>query len=89
MVTRSISFKGAIQLLEAFQPIIALQGERDAAFRRTLYEQQLDAIATHSVADRPNRIVPRVRKRRQEKYDRMMRPRNEFKSDILKRLKEN
>ena len=31
---RSISFKGAIQTLEAFQPLIALQGQRDSAHRR-------------------------------------------------------
>ncbi len=86
---RSISFKGAIQSLEAFQPLIAMQGERDAAFRRSLYEQLLDAIATHSVADRPNRFEPRLRKRRQKKYDRMMKPRKEIKRDMLKRLKEN
>jgi hypothetical protein len=29
---RSISFKGAIQTLEAFQPVIALQGQHDAGF---------------------------------------------------------
>ena len=86
---RSISFKGAIQTLEAFQPLIALQGEHDAAFRQTLYKQLLDAIATHRVADRPNRFEPRLRKRRQKKYDRMMKSRNEIKRDILKRLKEN
>jgi hypothetical protein len=86
---RSISFKGVIQSLEAFQQLIAMQGERDAAFRRSLYEQLLDAIATHSVADRPNRFEPRLRKRRQKKYDRLMKPRHEIKRDILKRLKEN
>ena len=89
MKPRSISFKGAIQSLEALQPLIALQGERDAALRRSVYEQLLDAIATHSVADRPNRFEPRVRKRSQKKYDRMMKPENEIKRDILKRLKEN
>ena len=89
MKPRSISFKGAIQSLEAFLPLIALQGERDAALRRSIYEQLLDAIATHSVADRPNRFEPRVRKRRQKKYDRMMKPRHEIKRDILKRLREN
>lgn len=86
---RSISFKGAIQTLEAFQPLIALRGEHDAAFLRTLYEKLLDAIATHRVADRPNRFEPRLRKRRQKKYDRMMKPRHEIKSNILKGLKEN
>jgi hypothetical protein len=41
MDPRSISFKGAIQTLEAFQPVIALQGERDSAFRSHLYQQVL------------------------------------------------
>ena len=83
---RSISFKGAIQTLEAFQPLIAFQGDRDAAFRRTLYQQLLDAIATHRVADRPDRFEPRLRKRRQKKYDRMMKPRHEIKRDMLNGL---
>ncbi len=83
---RSISFKGAIQTLEAFQPLIAIQGERDSAYRQSLYQQLLDAVATHRVADRPNRFEPRQRKRRQKKYDRMMKPRHEVKRDILNRL---
>jgi hypothetical protein len=86
---RSISFKGAVQTLEAFQPLIAIKGERDSAFRQNLYEQLLNAIATHRVADRPDRFEPRQRKRRQKKYDRMMKPRQEVKRDILKRLREN
>ncbi len=83
---RSISFKGAIQTLEAFQPLIAIQGKRDSTHRRSLYQQLLDAVATHRVADRPDRFEPRQRKRRQKKYDRMMKPRHEVKRDILKRL---
>jgi len=83
---RSISFKGAIQTLEASQPLIAFQGDRDTAFRRALYQQLLDAIATHRVADRPDRFEPRQRKRRQKKYDRMMKPRHEIKRDILNGL---
>ena len=86
---RSISFKGAIQTLEAFQPLIAIQGERDSVFRRNLYQQLLDAIATHRVADRPGRFEPRQRKRRQKKYDRMMKPRNEIKRDILNGVSKN
>jgi hypothetical protein len=86
---RSVSFKGAIQSLEAFQPLIAIQGERDSAFRRDLYQQLLDAIATHRVADRPDRFEPRQRKRRQKKYDRMMKPRHEVKRDILNGLTKN
>jgi hypothetical protein len=52
---RSISFKGALQTLGAFQPVIALRCEEDAAFRRVVYEQLLDASASHRVADRPDR----------------------------------
>ena len=86
---RSISFKGAIQTLEAFQPLIALRGETNYAFRRSLYRQILDAVATHRVADRPDRFEPRQRKRRPKKYDKMMKPRHEVKRDILKGLTEN
>jgi hypothetical protein len=38
---RSISFKGTVQTLEAFQPVIALQGQHDLAFRMHLYQQLL------------------------------------------------
>jgi hypothetical protein len=53
---RSISFKGAIQILEAFQPLIAIQGDRNSLRRRLIYEQLLNTIATHRVADRPDRL---------------------------------
>lgn len=84
---RAISFKGAVQTLEAFQPLIAMQDDRDGEHRLHLYQQLLDAIATHRVADRPDRFEPRQRKRRQKKYDRMMKPRNELKREMLKRFK--
>jgi hypothetical protein len=84
---RTISFKGAVQTLAAFQPLIAMQGDRDGDHRPHLYQQLLDAIATHRVADRPDRFEPRQRKRRQKKYDRMMKPRNELKREMLKRFK--
>jgi hypothetical protein len=84
---RTISFKGAVQTLEAFQPLIATQGDRDTAHRRNLYQKLLDAVATHRVADRPDRFEPRQRKRRQKKYDRMMKPRNELKREMLERVK--
>ena len=77
MKPRSISFKGVVQTLNAFQPLIAFQGERDAPFRMYLYEQVLDAIAAHQVADRPDRFEPRRKKRRPKPYDRLMKPRHE------------
>src|SRR5262249_28122900 len=52
---RSMSFKGAVQTLAAFQPMIALQGEDDGAFRKMVYEELLDAIASHRVQVRPDR----------------------------------
>jgi Transposase DDE domain len=85
---RSISFKGTVQTLEAFQPVIALTSERGPTFRRSLYDQILDAIATHRVADRPDRFEPRQLKRRPKPYDRLMKPRHEAKRDILKGIGE-
>ena len=84
---RTISFKGAIQTLEAFQPLIAAQGECSLTAAAMLYDQLLDAVAIHRVADRPDRFEPRQRKRRQKKYDRMMKPRNQLKREMLKGLR--
>jgi hypothetical protein len=86
---RSISFKGAVQTLEAFQPVIAIQGQQDSAFRINLYQQLLAAIAIHRVADRPDRFEPRRKKRRPKPYDRLMKPRHEAKRDMLNGLREN
>ena len=81
---RSISFKGTLQTLEAFQPLIAFQGQRGSSFRMNLYQHLLDAIAVHRVADRPDRFEPRKRKRRPKKYDKLIKPRHETKLDMLK-----
>jgi hypothetical protein len=81
---RSISFKGAIQTLEAFQPVIALQAGDDAECRSGLYQQVLDAVATHRVAARPDRVEPRLRKRRPKHYGFLRKPRAETKRDLLK-----
>jgi hypothetical protein len=86
---RSISFKGALQTLEAFQPVIAIQGRRDSEFRRNIYQRLLEAIATHRVADRPDRFEPRRKKRRPKPYDRLMKPRHQAKRDILNGSREN
>jgi hypothetical protein len=85
---RTISFKGAVQTLEAFHPVIALQGDGDATSRMQLYEQLLAAIATHKVADRPDRYEPRRKKRRPKPYDRLMKPRWQAKRDLLKGFRE-
>ena len=85
---RSISFKGTAQTLEAFQPVIALLGEDDSGFRENVSEQLLEAIASHHVADRPDRYEPRRKKRRPKPYDRLMKPRHEVKRQMLKGVRE-
>ena len=85
---RTISFKGAIQTLEAFQPVIAIQGQRDAALRQRLYEQLLDAVAVHRVADRPNRFEPRRRKQPHRKHEYLNVPRHELKRLMAKGFRE-
>jgi hypothetical protein len=83
---RSISFKATIQILEAFQPVIAHQGDQGIPHRQELYHQLLKAIATHRVADRPDRFEPRMLKRRPKNYDRLTSPRREIKRQMLKRF---
>jgi hypothetical protein len=86
---RSISFKGAVQTLEAFRPLLDLGAARDAAGRLRLCHDLLDAIATHRVADRPDRYEPRVKKRRRNHYGWLTRPRAEIKRKMAKRVTEN
>ena len=86
---RTLSFKGAAQTLEAFQPLIAYLGKRNHQFREQLLQELHDAIASHQVANRPDRIEPRKKKRRRMPYALLMKPRTEAKRDILKRLSKN
>ena len=81
---RTISFKGTLQTLEAFQPLVDIQGHRGASFRNRVYLQILDAIAVHRIADRPDRYEPRKRKRKPRTAHQMMRPRSELKRLLRK-----
>ena len=72
LLPRSISFKGTIQTLEAFRPLI--ERTHHPARRLELYQHLLNDIATHRVADRPNRFEPRVKKHRRNHYAWLMRP---------------
>jgi hypothetical protein len=84
ILPRSISFKGSMQTLEAFQSLIELRTAPDAAQRLRVYQDLLDAIATHRVADRPDRYEPRMKKRRRNHYDWLNKPRAEIKRKMAK-----
>jgi hypothetical protein len=81
---RSISFKGAMQTLEAFRPLLERPTARGAADRLGLCHDLLDAIATHRVADRPDRFEPRLKKRRRNHYGWLTEPRAEIKRQMAK-----
>jgi hypothetical protein len=83
---RTISFTGAMQTLEAFQPLLDFGATQEAASRLRLYHDLLDAIATHRVGDRPDRYEPRLKKRRRNNYDWLTKPRAEMKRKMAQGL---
>lgn len=89
LVPRTISFKGTLQMLEAFRPVIATVGQHSLQNRELLYQQLLQAIAVHRVADRPNRFEPRRIKRRHKHYVPLAVSRHEAKRQMLKGLTKN
>ena len=86
---RTISFTGAMQTVEAFQPLLEFSAAQDAASRLRLCHDLLDAIATHRVGDRPNRYEPRVKKRRRNHYGWLTEPRAEMKRTMAKGVSKN
>jgi hypothetical protein len=85
---RSIRFEAALQVLEAFRPLIAYQAHRGASHRAAVVGQLLRAIAVHRVADRPDRFEPRMAKRGPGRFDCLTRPRAEIKRRMLHRVSE-
>ncbi len=88
VLPRTISFRGALQTLEAFQPLLEWGAGWDAGRRLRLGHDLLDAIATHRVGDRPDRYEPRVKKRRRNHYDWLTKPRAEMKRKLAKGVTE-
>jgi Transposase DDE domain len=78
---RELSFQGARQTLDAFRG--ALAGARGGA-ASALRAAALCAIAYHRVGERPDRVEPRVVKRRPKAYPRMQEPRQEFQKRLGK-----
>ena len=79
---REISFRGTVQTLRAFQPLMSCQP--DPVVRQKIYGHLLEAVAAHRVANRPDRYEPRKRKRNPRKADMMTKPRSELKRLLRK-----
>jgi hypothetical protein len=77
---RQISFAGTKQTLEAFRDALMTS---DCQQRTLAYERLFEAIATHIVGDRPNRVEPRRRKRRDDRYQMLGVPRAEERARLL------
>jgi hypothetical protein len=86
LLPRAISFTGAMQTLRAFQPLLESEAARGRAHRLGLYRDVLCAIATHRVANRPDRFEPRVKKHRRNHYGWLTEPRSEVKRKMAKGL---
>jgi hypothetical protein len=72
VLPRQISFQGTRQTLKAFGSILRAASP---ALVGVLVETVLAAIASQRVGDRPDRVEPRVRKRRPKQYPLMREPR--------------
>jgi hypothetical protein len=86
VLPREISFKGTVQTLKAFQPLMS--NRSSAVARQKLYLQILKAVSAHRVADRPDRYEPRKRKRNRRKAEMLRKPRWELKRLMRKGVTE-
>jgi len=74
MSPRRISFKGTLQTLNAFSAQLRTCALKDL---EPLCHRLLEAVATHRVGDRPDRVEPRAKKRRAKPYRLLNKPRNQ------------
>lgn len=73
---RSISFKGTIQIVTSFRHLIlTVKGKQ----LKRIYRHMLYLIATDPVGIRPGRSEPRAVKTRNKKYEKLKKPRSEYK----------
>lgn len=70
----TVSFKGTLQTFNKLLPLLSTNVSTEDWCETVLY-----AIATHQVGNRPDRIEPRVRKRRPKSYKLMREPRQNYK----------
>lgn len=80
-VPREISFKGALQTMNAFQDAIRIASPQ---CRALLMKEMLRAIAYHDVGNRFGRVEPRANKRRPKKQRYLTVPREEARKRLLR-----
>lgn len=80
VMPRQLSVKGAMQAIESFTPAMMTTGARDV-----LYDALLTTVSAHRVGNRPGRMEPRVKKRRDPwAKSKMKKPRNEYQRRLAK-----
>ena len=76
-----LSFAGAVQHLNAVAPYLWLfSGSRRAA---SIYSLLLDWLAHDLLPHRPNRVEPRVKKRRPKEYGLLNKPRAQMRKELI------
>ena len=80
---RRLSFKGALQLLRAYEGDLA-HGPASRVGSR--YDRMIRDIAANRLPHRPGRVEPRVKKRRPKSYPLMTRPRNQLRIPLTKQM---
>jgi len=73
-----LSFKGANATIRQWAPLMAAVAH-DEERRATMTAALLDAIVRDTLPIRPNRTEPRAKKRRPKNYQRLIKPRRQFK----------
>lgn len=74
-----ISFKGTVQHLSSISPYLAIADLSDYS---CLYAELIYLVANEKVPDRPDRIEPRVIKRRPKPFPLMTQPRSQLKAKL-------
>lgn len=70
-----LSFKGTVDTLRQWAPLLAATAQQPAAYRR-LFNKLLACIAHDLVPFRPKRVEPRAKKRRPKNYQLLTKPRH-------------
>jgi hypothetical protein len=73
-----LSFRGAIQYIHSFMPILSISEARNV-----IYAKMLSLIAQEKLPDRPFRVEPRMVKRRPKAFPYLRCPRQEIRQKLV------